>query len=195
MASTGSYAKGIAKREEILAVALETIATQGFRGASVREIAEAAGLSPAGLLHYFDSKEELFTEILRVRDAHETVDEHGDAFTTFMDVTRRNMSVPGLVRLYAEMSVAAADPEHPAHTFFVERTRALEAIFVASVHAAQEEGRIRADIDAAWVVRATHALADGLQPMWLIDSSIDMAGDIETFLSLLRPAPAASGAA
>ena len=27
-----------------------------------------SGLSQAGLLHYFDSKEELFTEILRKRD-------------------------------------------------------------------------------------------------------------------------------
>ena len=68
MARRGSYAKGVAKREEILERALEVIAREGYRGASVKELAEAVGLSQAGLLHYFDSKEELFTEILRKRD-------------------------------------------------------------------------------------------------------------------------------
>ena len=64
----GSYAKGVAKREEILERALEVIAREGYRGASVKELADAVGLSQAGLLHYFDSKEELFTEIVRKRD-------------------------------------------------------------------------------------------------------------------------------
>ena len=64
----GSYAKGVAKREEILERALAVIASEGYRGASVKVLAEAVGLSQAGLLHYFDSKEELFTEIVRKRD-------------------------------------------------------------------------------------------------------------------------------
>src|SRR6478736_6791304 len=64
----GSYAKGVAKREEILERALDVIAAEGYRGASVKVLADAVGLSQAGLLHYFDSKEELFTEILRKRD-------------------------------------------------------------------------------------------------------------------------------
>ena len=40
----------------------------GYRRTSVRELADAVGLSQAGLLHYFSSKEELFQEILRKRD-------------------------------------------------------------------------------------------------------------------------------
>lgn len=64
----GSYAKGIAKREEMLSRALDVIAREGYAGASVKELAAAVGLSQGGLLHYFDSKEELFTAILRKRD-------------------------------------------------------------------------------------------------------------------------------
>ncbi|HEY5230670.1 MAG TPA: helix-turn-helix domain-containing protein, partial [Galbitalea sp.] len=60
MAGKGSYAKGVAKREEILRTALEVFARQGYRGTSLRELADAVNLSQAGLLHYFDSKEELF---------------------------------------------------------------------------------------------------------------------------------------
>lgn len=64
----GSYAKGIAKREEILSRALDVIAREGYAGASVKELAAEVGLSQAGLLHYFGSKEELFAAILRKRD-------------------------------------------------------------------------------------------------------------------------------
>ena len=62
------YAKGIAKREEILDTALEVIARSGYARASVRELADAVGLSQAGLLHYFASKEELYAAILLRRD-------------------------------------------------------------------------------------------------------------------------------
>ncbi|MBS1674133.1 MAG: helix-turn-helix transcriptional regulator, partial [Actinobacteria bacterium] len=72
MAKRGAYAKGVVKREEILAAALEIVGRLGYRNASVREIADAVGLSPAGLLHYFGTKEELFVEILRARDALDT---------------------------------------------------------------------------------------------------------------------------
>ena len=51
----GPYAKGVAKREEILTTALEVVSRRGFGGASVKELADAVGLTPAGLLHYFGS--------------------------------------------------------------------------------------------------------------------------------------------
>ncbi|WP_188043878.1 TetR/AcrR family transcriptional regulator [Changpingibacter yushuensis] len=68
MALRGSYAKGIAKRDEITYKALEVIAEQGINGASIKELAAAVNLSQAGLLHYFASKEDLFIHILRARD-------------------------------------------------------------------------------------------------------------------------------
>ena len=53
------------KRREILDAALEVVARNGYSRTSVRELADAVGLSQAGLLHYFDSKEHLFAEVLR----------------------------------------------------------------------------------------------------------------------------------
>ena len=106
MARRGSYAKGVAKREEILERALEVIAREGYRGASVKELADAVGLSQAGLLHYFDSKEELFTEIVRKRDEVDMAD-YGPLVTPtpprvdlrdgYVAVIRHNSDVPGLV--------------------------------------------------------------------------------------------------
>lgn len=188
MTRRGAYAKGVAKREEILEAALGVIARDGIRGASVREIADAAGLSAAGLLHYFDSKEELFVEILRARDERDTREYVNEDFIgAFLQVVRHNADVPGLVRLYAQMAAEAGDPEHPARAYFRGRTDAVESVARDAVRAAQAAGELRSDVDPAWVVRSVHALADGLQTAWLLDSSVDMTADIETFLALLRP--------
>lgn len=188
MPKRGTYAKGIAKRKEILTAALEVIASHGYRGASVREIADAVGLSPAGLLHYFDSKEELFTAILRARDEQDTRDYgSADGIETFLAVLRHNASVPGLVQLYAQLSTEVADPDHPARSFFLERTEAMERVAIAWVAQAQQDGTIRADLDPAWIVRTLHALADGLQPLWLLYPDFDIAEHVGGFIELLRP--------
>lgn len=188
MARQAVYAKGVAKREEILNAALEVIGRSGYRAASVREVAEASGLSPAGLLHYFGSKEELFVEILRARDEHD-VREYGDLdfMSAFLHVVRHNAEVPGLVRLYAQLAAAAGDPEHPAREYFLVRTRQVETEALDAVKAAQDVGEIRSDLDPEWVVRTLHAQADGLQAAWLIDPSIDMVADLEAMIALLRP--------
>ena len=104
----GSYAKGVAKREEILTTALEVIAKNGYRKASIRELAAAVGLSQTGLLHYFESKEELFAEILHRRDDIDglgadliEVETPEQFLKVLAAVIRHNVEVPGLVQLYA----------------------------------------------------------------------------------------------
>lgn len=196
----GSYAKGVAKREEILTTALDVIAREGLRRTSVRELADAAGLSQAGLLHYFDSKEELYTAILRKRDevdgaAHaprpEREEEPGDAaaamLSSFLEIVRHNAEVPGLVHLFAHISVDAAAPEHPAHEFFLDRQRYLGELLTSAITTLQAEGRIVDTIPAATLATVVHALADGLQTHWLLDPNLDMAATIDALFGALDP--------
>ncbi|MBS1696783.1 MAG: TetR/AcrR family transcriptional regulator [Actinobacteria bacterium] len=188
MAKRGAYAKGVVKREEILEAALEIVGRRGYRNASVREIADAVGLSPAGLLHYFGTKEQLFVEILRARDLRDIrLEDDAAFFDAFLAVVRHNAEVPGLVQLYTQLQAEVADPEHPARAFFLDRTAAVHAAARAAILAEQQEGRIRTDLDPEWVIRAGHALADGLQNAWMLDPTIDMAADIEQFFALLKP--------
>lgn len=188
MTRRGVYAKGVAKRQEILETALEVVAAQGYRNASVRDIAEAANLSPAGLLHYFGSKEDLFVAIIQERDAKDGLRAPEVNFMTqFLTVMRENSKVPGLVYLYSLLSVEAADPDHPAHTYFVARRNMVTQLATEVIKGAQERGEMRSDLTPEWITRAMHALADGLQNAWLIDPTVDMAADIEQFVALLRP--------
>lgn len=201
----GSYAKGVAKREEILERALDVIAREGYRGASVKELADAVGLSQAGLLHYFDSKEELFTAILRKRDEvdsegfglHEadgTVS-IGDPREGFLGVIRHNADVPGLVQLYARLSVDAADPDHAAHEFFVTRGQNLREVFASAIAAKQASGEINDRIDPTTLARIFQAVADGLQVQWMLEPDVDMAATVGALFDALDTRPRrASGA-
>ncbi|MDR5653718.1 TetR family transcriptional regulator C-terminal domain-containing protein [Ruixingdingia sedimenti] len=51
-------------RETILEAALEVFSAQGFRGATLDQIAEVAGLSKPNLLYYFPSKEAIHAALL-----------------------------------------------------------------------------------------------------------------------------------
>ena len=53
-----------AKTEAILGAALEVFATEGFRGATLDQIAEVAGISKPNLLYYFASKEDVHGMLL-----------------------------------------------------------------------------------------------------------------------------------
>lgn len=181
MARRGSYAKGVAKREEILTAALDVIARNGYRRTSVRELADAVGLSQAGLLHYFSSKEELFQEIVRKRDDVDASAFEGLRETPiegFFAVIRHNSEVPGLVQLYAQVSTEAGDPEHPAHEFFIERYRRFRAMFSQLIRDEQAAGRVDPALDADRIANLFLAAADGLQTQWMLDPSIDMADHV-----------------
>ena len=191
MPKKGSYAKGIAKREEILTKALDVFAQRGYRRASLREIAESVGLSQAGLLHHFSSKEELFAEVLRKRDEVDVTETHPeaagfDAFEALVGTVRHNAEVPGLVQLYATISAEAADDDHPGHAYFVERYRAFIGQLEEHVRAEQAAGRIDPALDARQIARLSIAVADGMQVQWMLDSSADMAETLTAFWSLVR---------
>jgi AcrR family transcriptional regulator len=53
-------------RGEILDAARQRFATLGYEGASIRAIAAEAGVDPSLVLHYFESKEQLFVSTLQL---------------------------------------------------------------------------------------------------------------------------------
>jgi AcrR family transcriptional regulator len=61
-------AEGLDRREQILRAAFEEFSEKGFKGATIKSIARAAGLqSPALIYWYFPDKETLFREVLGSR--------------------------------------------------------------------------------------------------------------------------------
>ena len=192
MAQRGAYAKGVAKREEILDAALGVIARNGYQRTSVRDIAEAVGLSQAGLLHYFSSKDALFVEILRRRDEVDRERLPADPQARvegLIEVVRHNADVPGLVQLHAELSTEAAHPDHAAHDHFTRRYALLRSELGEAVRSAQERGELSRTLDAESVATVLLAAADGLQTQWMLEPELDMAAQLEHLWAALRRVP------
>lgn len=178
MRSTGRYSKGAAKREEILDICLELFAQEGYRGTSLREVARRAELSLTGVMHYFDSKEHLLTEVMRRRDevnAQMWDRADLDPIERLVGVVNHNATVPGLIELYCTLIAAAADPQHPAHDYMAERMITARARVARTVRELQMAGRISADMNPLEIAFSVTSMTDGIQLHWLLDRSIDMA--------------------
>ncbi len=97
-------------REAILEAALEVFSSQGFRGATLEQIAEAAGLSKPNLLYYFPSKEAVHSTLLAGLldtwlDPLREMDAAGDPVAEILGYVRRKLDLsrdfPRESRLFA----------------------------------------------------------------------------------------------
>ncbi|MDX3853639.1 TetR/AcrR family transcriptional regulator [Streptomyces sp. AK02-01A] len=177
------YAKGRAKRSEILGQAMSMFGEAGYRGASLRTIATRCGLSHPGLLHHFPTKESLLLAVLEHRDEVDEAwlslgDPVGvDRLRRLVDLAALNATRRGIVELFSVLAAEATAADHPAHAYFVRRYRASVADARSAYQQARDEDALRAGIDPDAAAQQLIALMDGLQVQWLLsDCATDMAG-------------------
>jgi TetR/AcrR family transcriptional regulator len=105
------------KQDIILDAALNIFSLHGFRGATIDQIAEAAGMSKPNLLYYFASKEEihrrLMTEMLDLwLDPLRELDAEGDPIPELRSYIRRKIEMardfPRESRLFANEMLQGA---------------------------------------------------------------------------------------
>lgn len=179
----GPYRKGLERREQILRAALDVFSERGERGSSLKEIADRVGMSQAGVLHYFDSREDLLLAVLAERDALDT-EATADVMSPGEAVARtvgHNARQPGLVDLFVTLSAAASDPAHPAHAFFKRRYTDLGAQIQEGLDQGRRQKQIREDVDSDLMARLLLAVSDGIQLQWLLDPSVDMTALVQAF--------------
>ncbi|QKJ18385.1 TetR/AcrR family transcriptional regulator [Microbacterium hominis] len=190
-----SYAKGIARRQEILDRAIEVFARRGSDRTSLRSIAQEVGVTHSALTHYFGSLEELLVEVYRESarqsDAQHPVSEDATPVEIMRASARDNREVSGLVQLYSTLVAAALEEGHPAaREFAATRFAALRRSLAERVRHNQRSGRMRADVDADAVAALVIAASDGLQTQWLLDPDLDEQG-VLTMLDDLLAGPGA----
>jgi len=190
MTKRGPYRKGEAKRAEILQAALEMFAVEGYRGTSLRKVAAQCGLSMPGIMHYFDSREDLLTQVLLKRDEAARA-RQGTPVTLqdVLDVIDEGQRTPGLVELFVSLAAAASDTGHPAHEFFAARYREFRSTLAERLATAQEEGRIRATLPPERLAILMLAVVDGIQLQWMVNRSIEMSQAVVDLFQLLDWAP------
>ena len=197
----GSYAKGIARRQEILDRAIEAFAERGSKRTSLRAIASEVGVTHAALTHYFGSLDELLVAVYLESERRGDEQEDGLDEATPAEAMRRaaqqNRTIPGLVQLYSSLVATALEGAHPAPQEFVTaRFVRLRHELAHRVVRLQETGEIRRDVDPALVAALVIAASDGLQTQWLLDPSVDHEGALamlDTLLSGSDERPDGSG--
>ncbi|WP_369815985.1 TetR/AcrR family transcriptional regulator [Mycobacterium sp. 852013-51886_SCH5428379] len=171
------FAKGEDRRQRILGVAERLLARNGWRNTSLAQIARAAGVTPAGLLHHFESKEQLLNAVLDARDTDDDThaDRSGDLFEQIARVAERFQRAPELVGTFTVLLVENIAEDAPLHDRLLMRQRAAVEIVTEIIRRGQLAGRYREDLDAALKAMEILAFVNGMETSWLLDPSIPLA--------------------
>lgn len=169
-------AKGEDRRQRILEVAQRLLTRNGWRNTTLAQIAGEAGVTPAGLLHHFESKEQLLHAVLDARDLDDDshADRAGDLLVEIARVADRFNRAPELLGTFTVLLVENILPDAPLHDRMLARHREAMGIVAELIRRGQADGRYRPDIDPA--VKAVEILAfvHGMETIWLLDPSIPL---------------------
>ncbi|MEY4425657.1 MAG: hypothetical protein RJB56_1284 [Actinomycetota bacterium] len=191
----GNYQVTEARRESILVSAFNVFAKSGFRGGSLKQVAELEGISEAGILHHFKSKSALLIAVLEYRDSltqNTFLSDMQISGTEFIDhwlgLIKYNMDNQGIVELFCILSAEATSEDHPAHAYFKNRYEYVTGLTARYFEVLRDEGMLRARLESVDLAKTLIALSDGLQVQWLLDPSWDMLEAHRAFFrGILKP--------
>jgi AcrR family transcriptional regulator len=180
-------AKGDDRKLRILAGAQRLLTRNGWRNTTLAQIAKEAGVSPAGLLHHFQSKEQLLHAVVDARDADDDAhaDRSGDLIAGIAQVSERINRAPELVGTFAVLLVENLMPDAPLHDRLFNRQRAAIEIVADLIRRGQLAGRYRNDFDPALKAVQIVSLINGMEISWLLDPSVPLQEAIQEYANSL----------
>lgn len=162
--------RGVERRKALVGAAVELWSSTGYRGTGITAVAERAGVTPAGLLHHFGTKDAFLLAVVQELD-RQTLDGYADRQSVgalglldlIPDLVRPPGERPALWRLLLMLQAENFDPDSPAYDYFVTRQRVVHDLFADALRRGQEAGEIRADADADYVAAEILAFLLGIQ--------------------------------
>lgn len=176
-----------ARYQEIIKVASMLIAQSGYYGVSLQKVADGCGMTKAGLLHYFASKDVLLIAVLIARDKADiqAINKTSPAQPIDKIETRklldnlveRNAKQREIVRLFTILNAESLNANHPAHEYFSTRTADIKANFQTNISGWHPDPKSFTNIIFSFL--------DGLQLMWLRDEKVDLVDEWHNFANLI----------
>lgn len=177
------------ERSEVLHRAVGLFNEQGYDATSVADLAERLGLSKSALYHHFRSKEEILQIALETalsglegalanaaRKGGTASDQLTAVITGAVQLLSDELpSVTLLLRLRGNSEVERAA---------LARRRAFDQRVTALVRGAQDDGLIRADVDAAVATRLVFGMINSLVEWYRPDGREDAGGIAHDVLSV-----------
>jgi len=166
-------ARGDQRRQEILDAAVELFSQRGYRGTGISALAERVGLTDAGVLYWFGTKERLLHEVVAER-------RRATPPTALEDWTLSDLKSIGpqyaeeaqLTRLYLVLNAESFSEGEPLHDFFADRHRAGIEFLKLLLAKEQARGNVRTDVDVDEVAAEILGLGLGLQLISVTDAAI-----------------------
>jgi AcrR family transcriptional regulator len=179
-------------KERILEAALEVFSHKGFHPATMDEIAEKAGVGKGTLYRYFETKEKLFAELVRLRleelgrKAASSIDGHDDVLTMISRYIRiyfeffdRNQRLYRLI-IQEQLDLGEQSPNE----YFRKVMRAIPNL-KRKVYEGTQQGILK-DVDFQTVFYGTMGFAHGVIQKWLArDCSYPLVDELPGVLEVL----------
>lgn len=165
----------LVRRTRILEAASEVFGEKGYVKGSLADIAERVGITHAGVLHHFGSKDQLLLAVLAHRDATDVELLDGrhmpdglELFSHLVRTAERNENRAGIVQAFTVLSAESVTDGHPAKEFFLERYETLRTEVAAALASicSHDDPPAPGDVDKA--AASIIAVMDGLQVQWLL---------------------------
>ena len=176
------------KRTDILEAAVEIFGNKGSTNGTLADVAEQVGMTHAGVLHHFGSKQKLLLEVLAYRDqadVAELVEKHipggPELFLHLVRTAFANERRPGIVQAYTVLSNESVTDDHPARDFFEERYTTLRREVSEAFHALCAQEGVTEPATVAAASASILAVMDGLQLQWLLHPEIVELGESSEF--------------
>lgn len=179
------YASGIARKAALMEAAFAAFGTIGYWNTTLAQIAQDCGVTRAGLLHHFPTKESLLESVLERRDevnrelifggSRDPRRDPREFLRRMIMLVEHNASQPGIVNLFAVLGAEATHPDHPAHEYFRTRYESVRTWIGDALTLLAQSGQLRDGVEPERAAIDLTALLDGLQVQWLYQpDAVDM---------------------
>jgi AcrR family transcriptional regulator len=179
-------------------VALRVFADRGYDGASMDDVARAAGITKASIYHHVSGKEALLERGLgRALDALTAILEEpgardGRAVARLRHIVVRVAEttlqlLPELTVLFRARGTSKSEREA------LDRRRAFDRVVTDLVRTAQREGDLRAELDPRLVVRLLFGMSNSVVEWYRPGAALDAATVTATIVGVVFEGIGASG--
>lgn len=168
------------RRQEILIAGLELFVTRGYAATKITDIAQKVGMSTGLLFHYFESKEKLYEELVRMGlegttyPAEQGCSHAIDFFQQFTEQLFAYMrQQPVMAKMFVLMAEAQRSEATPPHIREIAMKVNTIEQFVPIIQWGQQEGTIR-EGDPLVLSNAFWCSIQGIAEQYAVNQTIDL---------------------
>jgi AcrR family transcriptional regulator len=187
-------ARGLVRQDKILDAAYELFSTQGVRSTTIAAIADHVGLSEAGLLHHFPSKEALLLAVLErvdaaISDTEAWIAAPGGGIESLRRLPALAQALierPELTRLRTMVSAESVLQPGEVRRHTEQRLDLIRQVIAQAIAKGVDDGEIHADADPPALAVQIVAFMEGVQIQWMLaPDAIDLVASYEQFFGRL----------